>query len=454
MKKKGSFFLLMIPIFLNLAMPYEVKAINLKEIITKDNLSKSKENKIMKPVDENNLDDNLVFEEKYDDVQEDCNIYFQDMEKEYYSSIIDEKHEAIDSGDDIKNIEDSFFLQGDNQSEDRDNVLDSEEQNKIYRESEEDGKDKILIDELKILWDETQNDDLFIIQNNELEASNIIEYEKVEGENNNKKDLSNNVNDEEIGISLSAFYEEEKDAKDNILNSNIGARSILDNKNLETTEIISELRETSLKLSDLEITKDDNENLKVTFKMDNDLDLKDDKQDLKVYIADNTTQSKKVIISKDKSEEKYLTLDGVTDLSGKNVTLGKDDYLSKGNYTVIFSSEEMNRLKNIGLENLVLKVEADFNGKTKSIIGVLKDSDALEESDILEDDGENIKENENKNSLLSVVDSDNKNKENKDNTESILPKTGMLINNFLIISVGVLFILSGVLELKKSKIET
>ena len=195
---------------------------------------------------------------------------------------------------------------------------------------------------------------------------------------------------------------------------------------------------------DLEVTKDNNE-LKITFKLDNDLDLKNKNNDLKIYIANNTTNNKEILVTKDKSLNDYLFLKNITSISGEVLKLGKDDTLLDGVYTVILSNEEQQKLNSLGLENLIVKVEAIFNNNSSSVIGYLKKNNIIEDSN--SGDVEESKDS------LSIINSNNKDSDTSgNNTESTLPKTGIFLGNYLILEVGVLSVLLGCFLVRCKKI--
>lgn len=110
-------------------------------------------------------------------------------------------------------------------------------------------------------------------------------------------------------------------------------------------------------VSNLEIIKE-NDKLKITFKIDSNLDLKNEKNDLKIYIA-NKKMDNKILITKDKNIEKYLYLENITSISGDILKFGKDDVLVDGMYTVILNDEEQKELNSVGLENLIIKVQVN-----------------------------------------------------------------------------------------------
>lgn len=195
---------------------------------------------------------------------------------------------------------------------------------------------------------------------------------------------------------------------------------------------------------DLEVTKDSNNKLKITFKIDSDLDLKNENNDLKIYIGNKSGNNTEILIIKNKTLDKYLYLENVTNLSGGALKLGKDDTLLDGVYAVILSDEEEEKLRDVGLENLVIKVEAIFNNKPSSLVGYLKGNtmEGSSSEDIQE------KESEESNSIITSTN----NEKSESSVKDVLPKTGMFLERYLILVVGILSILLGSFLVRHKKI--
>lgn len=197
-------------------------------------------------------------------------------------------------------------------------------------------------------------------------------------------------------------------------------------------------------VSNLEIIKE-NDKLKITFKIDSNLDLKNEKNDLKIYIG-NKKMDNKILITKDKNIEKYLYLENITSISGDILKFGKDDILVDGMYTVILSNEEQKELNSVGLENLIIKAQVNSDNKVSSVVGYLKEEIALENSNLnsLNDKDE---------TPLLIAESDSENEKSQKDIANTLPKTGIFPVNYLSLYVGIFMFLLGSFFIVYKKID-
>ena len=229
---------------------------------------------------------------------------------------------------------------------------------------------------------------------------------------NNSLDIENSIQNVETSEELlSDNRVKEVSERDN---SNIIYSA--DTKNVNKNE-----ESYKVNVSNLEIIKE-NDKLKITFKIDSNLDLKNEKNDLKIYIA-NKKMDNKILITKDKNIEKYLYLENITSISGDILKFGKDDVLVDGMYTVILNDEEQKELNSVGLENLIIKVQVNSDNKVSSVVGYLKEEIALENSNL------NSLNDKNKTPLL-IAESDSKNEKSQKDIANTLPKTGILPVNY------------------------
>ena len=197
-------------------------------------------------------------------------------------------------------------------------------------------------------------------------------------------------------------------------------------------------------VSNLEIIKE-NDKLKITFKIDSNLDLKNEKNDLKIYIG-NKKMDNKILITKDKNIEKYLYLENITSIFGDILKFGKDDILVDGMYTVILSDEEQKELNSVGLENLIIKAQVNSDNKVSSVVGYLKEEIALENSNLnsLNDKDE---------TPLLIAESDSENEKSQKDIANTLPKTGIFPVNYLSLYVGIFMFLLGSFFIGYKKID-
>ncbi len=395
------------------------------------------ENKHIYLENNENISKNLLYEKN---IFENEDVKLNDNEKEFLESLLEELLSKNIYIVDNENTLDSTKEEKSNNVNlgDDINIKETDKNLSIYYEK--DDMNRNFLEDKNNLWD-VKGEDV----NEELQYK-LEDAEDIENQG------KSNINYEEMNGYKEGILKDSDDAK--ILENNTNLRDNLINNTENDYEkentVIKEKVNNEVNISDLEIIKTSDDSLKINFKIDNDLDLKDNKKDLKIYIASKITEDRKIIIFKDKSQEKYLLLNDIISLSGKDIALGKDDYLSTGSYTVIFSDDEMKSIKNIGLENIIVKIEADFNDKSSSIIGDLKENNDALESNNNKDASKDI-EGESKN-LLSIIDSGDS-KENEKNTEYKLPKTGIFPSNYLTSGLGILLILQGILMLKKRKIE-
>ncbi|MDO4536042.1 MAG: LPXTG cell wall anchor domain-containing protein [Clostridium perfringens] len=459
MKRKAT-AILMILIYLNLAISYSVEAISVQEVI--DKIYIEKDDKIYKEIVDINYEEDILKNQKfYEFLQEEYNISFEstdDVDEDFVEKNLELLNEFVNylNKEGIMNelVDDSFQ---------------EEFENSNREDGENDGYSSSFSEE--ILED---NSILVSENNNSGDESNSIFQEHIDFdesytisniEDNDYECINNEINLDKYKSNINNL-DDETLVVDDLLQDNIISKSILpyNNKNyinheeqtgeggneldlvdLENKKDNNSSSNIKVNISDLEITKNSNEELKITFKIDNDLDLKEDQNDLKIYIGNNT-KGKEILLTKNKALNKYLYLENITSISGEILELGKDDTLLGGVYTVILSDEEQKKLKDVGLENLIVKVEADFNNKSSSVVGYLK----KEESSYDED----IKKDEDKNSL-SVISSNNNESsvKNSDNAKNTLPKTGVVVNNILVLFGETLLVLLGIFLLKYKKIE-
>lgn len=269
----------------------------------------------------------------------------------------------------------------------------------------------------------------------------------------NNKDIDEE--DEKIEIKEHNFYEEcNGDLQENssLTDSQIFNGNLSDNaqenivgvekiKALDLQKSSESLENTKVNVSNLKITNNNHE-FKITFTIDNELNLADEKNNLKIYIANNSSDNKKILITKDKNLDKYVYLENMTNLSGEILKFGKNDKLSEGTYAVIFTKEELENLNNIGLENLVVKVQADSCDASSSEFGYLekKNLQTTNKEDVK--DSKNAKDNEIKSSETKNTETNNKS----------LPKTGTVFSSYFGLVVGITSIFLGSLLLKFKKV--
>lgn len=454
--KKKYIATLMLFMFLGLIIPYDAYGVSLSDIVLENDKNETELCEELVEINDNldygsfqdinDLEYYKYFLELkgiYDFLSEYCDVYSENTQK-VEEEVLNENLTILNSL--INYLDKNSYLQ---------DLINDEVKEKFEALSE---NEVINLNEIK---DILENIILFYEDNKEAdEVINVFEeiYESKE-EYIVGKELNTATEDEnnycensmctEYIYDLGEYenvYEDKANLWKNILNS----REVEDNykrkvvSNEEELNILKtsaqdnvENKNSDYKVNvlDLEITKDNTNKLKITFKIDNDLDLKNENNDLKIYIANNTTGNKEILITKDKTLEKYLYLENVISLSGEALKLGKDDTLLDGVYTVVLSDKEQEQLNGVGLENLIVKVEVIFNSKSSSLVGYLKD-DTIESSS-----NENIEEKESQESN-SITTSTN-NEKNENSNKEVLPKTGIFLGNYLSLAVGILSILLG-----------
>lgn len=252
---------------------------------------------------------------------------------------------------------------------------------------------------------------------------------------NNSLDIENSIQNVETSEELlSDNRVKEVSERDN---SNIIYSA--DTKNVNKNE-----ESYKVNVSNLEIIKE-NDKLKITFKIDSNLDLKNEKNDLKICIG-NKKMDNKILITKDKNIEKYLYLENITSISGDILKFGKDDILVDGMYTVILSDEEQKELNSVGLENLIIKAQVNSDNKVSSVVGYLKEEIALENSNLnsLNDKDE---------TPLLIAESNSENEKSQKDIANTLPKTGIFPVNCLSLYVGIFMFLLGSFFIGYKKID-
>lgn len=439
--KKRFTAILMIFIFLNLFISYNVNAISLQEVMENIDLEKDD-----KELDDMNCNGNVLTVERFCEfLQEKYNISFENT-NEVNEEFVENNLELFNEFRDYlnkENIVDEF-------------INDSFQEKFEFSNKHENVDYDDLLEDNSILDNEDSNN---INESKEILKECIDnEYCTISYIDDNDKYMT-----DEINLDKYKSYIDNSDDKilvaDSSLQNNIISKSVLPNNenyindeekidvlNLENKNADNPLSNIKISVSDLEIAKNNHEELKITFKIDNSLDLKEDKNNLRIYIANNSS-NKEILITKDKSLDEYLYLENTTSISGDILKLGKGDTLLDGMYTVILSDEEQEKVRSIGLENLIVKVEAYCNDKSSSAVGYLKEKDTLEENN-----SGDVKEDESKSSFLAI-DSSNKNSdENKNNTKNTLPKTGMFLGSYLILDVGIFMFLLGTFLVKYKKI--
>lgn len=466
--KKRSIAILMLFIFLNLSISYDVRGITLQDVILeKDDVQEAKFYEEL--IEVNELDSNLDYEKQgelegsdydkyfleleniYDFLNEYCNTYTEDIH-EVYDEVLKKNLDILREAINYLNKKDLEDLINEEIKE-KIKFLDHIEFNNI-------DEIKNILEEIILYYKDTNLGNMESIFQ-ETKEEYVIDNEldiNIRDEDSYYKDamyteyISNLYEDEEVNESdemllASTLLQENTNSKI-ILNSE--ARETLEEDELKVREISTEdngkdeENNYSLNISSLQVTKGSNEELKITFKIDNDLDLKNENNDLKVYIGNKNGNNTKILITKDKTLEKYLYLENVTSLSGEALKLGKDDTLLDGMYTVVLSDEEQEKLNGVGLENLVVKVEAIFNNKSSSLVGYLKD-------DIIEGSTTGVVEKKGSQEANSImVNSNNEGDENS--TKDVLPKTGTFLRNYLILVVGILSVLLGSFLIRYKKI--
>ncbi|WP_058993370.1 hypothetical protein [Sarcina ventriculi] len=252
---------------------------------------------------------------------------------------------------------------------------------------------------------------------------------------NNSLDVENSIQNVETSEELLSDNRVRKVSERDNSNIIYSADTKNVNKNEESYKV---------NVSNLEIIKE-NDKLKITFKIDSNLDLKNEKNDLKIYIG-NKKMDNKILITKDKNIEKYLYLENITSISGDILKFGKDDILVDGMYTVILSDEEQKELNSVGLENLIIKAQVNSDNKVSSVVGYLKEEIALENSNL------NSLNDKNETPLL-IAESDSENEKSQKDIANTLPKTGIFPVNCLSLYVGIFMFLLGSFFIGYKKID-
>ena len=466
--KKRSIAILIIFIFLSLFISYDVQGIILQDIIEEEIQEGENHNKLKEINDELNiiLGDNEI---KNGDIL-DYHEYFLEFKRLY--NLLDENHDIYHK--DTEKTDDELFQEDLKALGDILNYLGnidslSNEIKERIRSLNERGLSNIyeikdILEEVFLYYKDSGADNEEIYNFEELqEEENIgyIEKNIVETEiGMNDENTYNSILYMEEAESVGEFenIDEEKSLDtSNLIKNAINSQDLLNddvveevsygedmniyNINTESTERVKD--DYRVNVSNLEIIKD-NDKLKITFKIDNNLDLKKEKNDLKIYIANNK-KNNEILITKNKSLEEYLYIEDMASISGSIFKLGKNDALIGGIYTVILSDEEQEDLNSIGLENLVVKVQVTSEDKVNSVVGYLKENSSLENR------GENISKEKSEDSLLAI-DSDNKNEEKQGGTPNTLPKTGVFLWNYLTLGTGIFMLLLGGMLIRYKKI--
>lgn len=432
--------ILMLFVFSGLFISYDVQGSVLQDAIQKEETKENKDSKELIDI-ENKSNDSLNSDEGQDVYTLEYNKYFLELEKLY-----DLLNEVYDTYINNKNDINNEFLQENLENlksiisyldtlDDLDN--ETKQQIKFLNETE-----FTNIFEIKNATEKL----ILLCKNNNIFNDKDCNFKDIEDEELKKnlieKETNINIEDKSHSNNLNDIYNLVEDESDNSGEESLEIVKLLNNDIAKTQLDDKEVNENNdekiykVNISNLEVLKENNK-LKIAFKIDNSLDLKNEKNNLKIYIANNSMPNKEILITKDKSLDKYLCLENVTSLSGEILRFGKNDILSEGRYSVVLTEDELEKLNNIGLENLVVKVQVDSYDISNSAIGYLEKDDKEKTNDLKVNKQEEVKVSEVK------------------NTETIkksLPKTGTIFDNFFSLGIGGLSILTGSLLLKFKKV--